>query len=273
MSDIVKVHFHGDTIEAIPGDGTAWVVVRRVCEALGIDTDSQRKKLRTMPWAVTVMNTATGPDGKNYQSFCIDLDSLPMWLATIQPSRVRPEIRPKLERYQKECARVLRDHFFGPRTVAQSISISPEALTAAITEGVKAAMASVMPIVMARIDDLLSEFDARLQRVEQGVPQLSTDGSIGQRTARAIVLHKLTAIAEMRTGDMEHGRPYMSARAKADGELRSHLGWSGLGRTWAAFPASRLGEAAVKLREMERRAKEEEKALAKRAQAKLFGVN
>ena len=36
--------------------------------------------------------------------------------ATIEPSRVRPELRPKLELYQREAARVLRDHFFGPRT-------------------------------------------------------------------------------------------------------------------------------------------------------------
>lgn len=266
---IVKVQFHGDEVEAIPGDGTVHVVIRRVCESLGIDHSAQLARLKRSPWACVVMMATQMPgDDQVRELACLDLDSLPMWLATIQPSRVRPEIRPKLEAYQRECARVLRDHFFGPRA-AGPLSLSPEALTAAITEGVKAAMASAIPVIMARIDERLSEFDTRLQRLE-GASTLSSDGSIGQRTARAIILHKLTTIAEIRTGDMQHGRAYMSARAKADAELRGHVGWAGPGRSWAALPVARLGDAVVRLREMERRAKEEEAALAKRAQAKLF---
>jgi hypothetical protein len=64
------------------------VSVRRVCEALGIDPDSQRNKLKNCQWAVTAIITATARDGKNHETFCIDLESLPMWLAgirTIQP--------------------------------------------------------------------------------------------------------------------------------------------------------------------------------------------
>jgi hypothetical protein len=118
-NSIVKVEFRGGELEAVKKDGKVWVSVRRVCEALGIDVESQRKKLKDearAPWAVTVMMTATGPDGKNYQTFMIDLDSFPMWLGTIDASRVREEIRPMLITYQKEAAIVLRDHFFGKRT-------------------------------------------------------------------------------------------------------------------------------------------------------------
>lgn len=43
----------------------------------------------------------------------LHLDALPMWLATIEPSRVAAEARPRLERFQLECAKALRDHFFG----------------------------------------------------------------------------------------------------------------------------------------------------------------
>src|SRR5262245_59325551 len=37
-----------------------------------------------------------------------------MWLATIDPARVKPEVRPKLTHYQRDAARVLREHFFPP---------------------------------------------------------------------------------------------------------------------------------------------------------------
>jgi hypothetical protein len=47
----------------------------------------------------------------------LHLDSFPMWLATIESSRVAEHVRPKLVKYQKECARVLRDHFFGTQVV------------------------------------------------------------------------------------------------------------------------------------------------------------
>lgn len=53
--------------------------------------------------------------------FAIHLDSLPMWLATIEASRVAEHVRSKLITYQKECARVLRDHFFGRQTVDASV--------------------------------------------------------------------------------------------------------------------------------------------------------
>lgn len=112
--------FHGDRLQVVSAQDTHWVVVRRVCESLGIDADSQRKRLQDRdrsPWAVTAMTTATGPDGKSYSVFCIDLDSLPMWLANIDSTRVRGEVKSKLVTYQKECARVLRDHLFGPRQI------------------------------------------------------------------------------------------------------------------------------------------------------------
>jgi len=39
-----------------------------------------------------------------------------LWLATLRPSRAKPEIRPLLILYQRECARVLFEHVVGERT-------------------------------------------------------------------------------------------------------------------------------------------------------------
>lgn len=111
---LVHVPFRGDTLDATRApDGRVWVSIRRVCEALGMAPQVQLRKLQDKPWAVVTMMVMTGPDGKRYETSCLDLDSLPMWLATIDTRRVKGAAREKLVVYQKECARVLRAYFLG----------------------------------------------------------------------------------------------------------------------------------------------------------------
>lgn len=118
-NSIIRVEFRGGELEAVKKNGKVWVSVRRVCEALGLDADAQQRKLRDKdrtPWSTTAMMTVVAGDGKKREQFMVDLDSFPMWLGTIEASRVREEIRPMLVTYQKEAAIVLRDHFFGKHT-------------------------------------------------------------------------------------------------------------------------------------------------------------
>ncbi len=113
--DVVTVDFHGDSLEAVqrgPNREDIYVSVRRVCEGLGLDHSSQRAKLRNKSWATVVMITSVAADGKPREQAFLRLDRVPMWLANIDERRVSPEIRPKLVRYQVECADALARHFF-----------------------------------------------------------------------------------------------------------------------------------------------------------------
>jgi len=122
-NEITKFDFYGDSLEVAQHvDGKIYVSVRRVCKALGIDSDVQRRKLQAAPWAVTVKMTATGTDGKQYKNVMIDLDALPMWLATISANKVNSALKPKLARYQCECATVLRNHFIKPTTDTSALA-------------------------------------------------------------------------------------------------------------------------------------------------------
>ena len=60
-----------------------WVSLRRCCENLDVHLDTQIKKLRAKAWAVVREMRMTGPDRKEYQTICIDLDTLPGWLFSI----------------------------------------------------------------------------------------------------------------------------------------------------------------------------------------------
>ena len=105
--------FHDTTLDVARDNGDLWVSIRRVCEALGLGHGAQAAKLRAKPWGRVSFLDTRDTAGRVQPAAYLHLEALPMWLATIEPSRVSEEARPRLERFQLECARALRDHFFG----------------------------------------------------------------------------------------------------------------------------------------------------------------
>jgi hypothetical protein len=92
-------------------DGKPFVALKQMCEAIGIDVESQRRKLKTKSWAVSVMSTATAADGKTYEMFMIDRRTMTMWLATIDENRVAEHARPTVRAFQAEAADALDAYF------------------------------------------------------------------------------------------------------------------------------------------------------------------
>lgn len=125
MSDIVKVEFYGDELDCIQKDGKIWVSVRRICDALGIDSKSQRDKLKNKSWATGVFITSVDVNGRNREQFFVDTDTVPMWLANIDENRVSSDVRSKLIRFQREAATALRDYFFSiPKSYADALLLA-----------------------------------------------------------------------------------------------------------------------------------------------------
>jgi len=121
-TEIVKVG--ADEIDAIRDkSGKGWVVVRRVCEVLGIASNNQIIKLKKAPWAVGMQIISTGPDDKEYEHFCLSTESTPMWLATIQTSRVTPKAKAKLIQFQKLASKALADWAYGRNVQGESFSM------------------------------------------------------------------------------------------------------------------------------------------------------
>lgn len=114
---LVSVPFHNDTIAAIQTDDgpISSVIIKGVCESLGIDYSSQLQKLKTYEWAcVGLITIQVG--GQRRQVATLDIESLPMWLAGIKSSKVHPAIRPRLLQYQREARAVLAAWFLGVST-------------------------------------------------------------------------------------------------------------------------------------------------------------
>ena len=186
---IQTIDFHGDELACIrdPDGRRLWVVVRRVCEALGPDESGQRQKLQKAAWAVTELISATGPDGKRYESFCIELDSLPMWLATIHASRVAPHVRPKLERYQREARDVLAAHFLGGARpgsqIAAVIDPNVEAIIRRTADGITDGIANrvLVPIV-----ERLDRVNTRIESVADDVGEIRREQTLQSQRLEAL---------------------------------------------------------------------------------------
>lgn len=145
MTTLVQIPFHGTNITAMNDEGKPLVSLRHVCDSLGIDTDSQRKKLLNKPWACTVLSTVQVPgDTQARKWLMIDRRTLTMWLATIEASRVKPEARPVLEAFQNEAADALDAYFH------DGGAINPAATTAQLSElRVQAEIAQILRGVVA----------------------------------------------------------------------------------------------------------------------------
>lgn len=115
-NQIVHVPFNGQTIDAALDEKSgAWLVaLRPICENVGVAFNAQYERLNRQPWATIRMTRTVGADGKQREMVMVDRQTLVMWLATIDTSRVRSdEARAVVVAYQRECAKVL-DAYFMP---------------------------------------------------------------------------------------------------------------------------------------------------------------
>lgn len=113
-TDFTTIRFHGNPIETFKESDIEWVSVRSICDGIGLHVQAQQKKLTANKKKFScTLKRATGSDGKTYETHCIPLKKLTGWLFTIDPERVKPEIRETVELYQEECFEALHAYWHG----------------------------------------------------------------------------------------------------------------------------------------------------------------
>jgi len=152
---------------------------------LGLAPNSQIEKLKGKPWSCDMMIISHDNSGREQELWSLHLDCVPMWLATINATKVKKEYRPKLELYQKEAAKTLADWFFGrkreepaaPRNQFQAIRLMLDQL-----EAQDARLASVEGQV-ATLVETRDRATAALGTVERSVsaaPELTVRDKVNQ---------------------------------------------------------------------------------------------
>lgn len=108
MTEIVTIPFHNGEVLAVEADGKPRVILRPALEHLGVDYSTQLAKLRRRSWA----SVGLCPTQDQYRDMVtVDVRTFLMLLATIDESRVAPEVRSLLVAYQNEVADVIDRHF------------------------------------------------------------------------------------------------------------------------------------------------------------------
>ena len=124
ISPLSPVAFHGDTIYCISFQNQPYTAMKPIVENMGLAWQTQARKLTSCKerWGVTIMVIPSTSGEQN--TLCMPVRKLPAYLASINPNKVRPELREKIIRYQNECDDVLWNYWTKERA-GKSSALSP----------------------------------------------------------------------------------------------------------------------------------------------------
>lgn len=173
------VVFYDDELTAVlvrvGGDDQVFIPVRPLCDNLGVSWSAQYRRLSRDPVLSEVQATVavTATDGRVRQQVCLPLDYLNGWLFGVSADRVKPEIRERLIRYQKECYRALA------RAFVKEPSTSDVSPTTATLLQVREMGRAIMQMAEEQI-----EFERRLATTEGRLDQAAVIvGDLNRRMA------------------------------------------------------------------------------------------
>ncbi len=233
------VVFYGDEITAVrTNDGQVYVPVRPLCDLLEVDWSAQRRRINRDPvlvqeQATCVVVTATqGQPDQRRDMLCLPLDFVSGFLFGINANRVKPELRERLVRYQRECYRALAEAFREGRLTAEP---ALDTLLRADTPAAQAYRMALAVAQLARQQLLLeSQLGRHEQRIEQLEARIGTEERHVTEAEASQISQAVKAIAMVlgkRTGRNEYGGVY--------GELYRRFGIT----SYKLLPAGRFGEA------------------------------
>lgn len=230
------VEFYEDQVTAVRlATGEVFVAVRSICDNLGVAWSPQRRRIlrdpvladEMHPVTLTVMGT-----GQKVDTLCLPLKYVPGFLFGMNADRVKPEIRDRLIRYQRECYDVLAEAFMDGR-----LATDPD-FEALLAQDTPEAQAVHMARAMLRLANnqliMRGQLDDHEQRLEALESQLGDPGRYVTPDQAMQLSQGVKTIAmklSQRSGRNEYGGVY--------GELYRKFGITG----YKQLPAARFDEA------------------------------
>lgn len=106
------VSFHNTNLSTIAIDNVHYVAIRPIVEAIGLEWSTQSQKLNKNKAKFNCVHINTvANDGKKRAMLCMPIKKLNGWLFSINPEKVRADIKDKVIQYQEECFQVLHDYW------------------------------------------------------------------------------------------------------------------------------------------------------------------
>ena len=169
--------FYGDEIVAVrTNDHVVHVPIRPICDLLGVDWSAQRRRITRDTVLLGEMRSVavTAMEGDRLitrEMQCLPLDYISGFLFGINAERVKPELKERVVRYQRECYKVLAEAFQEGRLTAdlafddllagESPAAQAYKMAAAIMQ-----MARQQLLLEAQVGEHASRLDAYEERLE-----------------------------------------------------------------------------------------------------------
>ncbi|KMV67663.1 hypothetical protein AI28_12525 [bacteria symbiont BFo1 of Frankliniella occidentalis] len=103
--------FHGQHIITAMAAGVAYVAMKPVVENLGLSWSTQSQKINKQWDKFGCVHMNIPSLGGIQKMLCLPMKKLNGWLFSINPAKVRDDIRDRLVRYQEECFTALHDYW------------------------------------------------------------------------------------------------------------------------------------------------------------------
>ncbi|MCW9717336.1 phage antirepressor N-terminal domain-containing protein [Avibacterium sp. 21-599] len=106
------ITFYGSELITLKVENVIYTAVRPIVEALGLSWSTQKRKLDNSisKFNCVHMNTVA-EDGKIREMLCMPIRKLNGWLFSINPEKVRSDLKEKVICYQEECFEALYNYW------------------------------------------------------------------------------------------------------------------------------------------------------------------
>jgi hypothetical protein len=230
-----EVVFYDDALTAVRADDSQiYVAIKSLCEALGIATAAQTRRIKRSKVlekgfkGITILVT---PGGRQTAGM-LRVDLVPLFMTGISTNAVKEEIRPKLERFQDEAAKALWEAFQAGRLTAD---LDFDALLAQDTPEAQAYKMAQAVLHLARNQLLMraqiADHEQRLETIEAQLGDTGRNVTPDQASQISQAVKAVALAQGKKTGRNEFGAVY--------GELYRKFGITG----YKMLPARRFDEA------------------------------
>lgn len=118
--DQMIVPFHNTNLTMIEHAGQPYVPMKPVVKGMGLDWKSQYRKITNrFKGCMVKMTIQLLGDTQKREVIMLPLRKLPAWLYSVEPNRVKLELKLKVIQYQEECDDVLWNHWTGKLSARQ----------------------------------------------------------------------------------------------------------------------------------------------------------
>ena len=208
------VPFYGHDLVAVRlPDGRIAAVLRWLCDGLGVNVQSQMRHIRGRAvLAEGLVSVRIDTEGGPQTLPALTLNVLPGWLFSVDERRVKEEARADVVLFQRECAKVLADHF---------IRKHPPALPSATD-------ATAATIIIEQITDLTGVINLMREHLEMllvlpsQVAELSVEVSETRALVESLATRQDTTETHLAAVDMRTQR-LTPAHARAVQEMVNRM--------------------------------------------------